>query len=280
MRPHEQRSVAEQYRSQIDQLGGLKVMADGTQIPLSSVAEWSVGEGYGSIRRKDQERMATISSNVAAGYNENAVLAEVQATLEVFRANELPPGYTVQYTGQNEERSEAQEFLGGAFLTALLLIGLILVSQFNSVVKPIIILSSVILSTAGVLLGLMVFQMPFVIIMTGLVPLAVGLNFDFFGLYSNLNPELFWGGEQAAWWGPMAVAVIVGILFATFLTLILVPVMYSLVDDFAAFFRKDFLAEEAESGDGGPGPGSSAPTGRETDTAPEEQARPRQPARP
>jgi multidrug efflux pump subunit AcrB len=74
----------------------------------------------------------------------------------------------------------------------------------------------------------------------GLVPLAVGLNFDFFGLFGSLNPDIYWGGEQAAWWGPMAVAVIAGILFATFLTLVLVPVMYSLVDDFATFFARHF----------------------------------------
>ena len=78
----------------------------------------------------------------------------------------------------------------------------------------------------------------------GLVPLAIGLNFDFFGLYGSLTPELYWGGEQASWWGSMAVAVIVGILFATFLTLILVPVLYSLVDDMSAFFRRHFVASE------------------------------------
>ena len=74
----------------------------------------------------------------------------------------------------------------------------------------------------------------------GLVPLAIGLNFDFFGLYGSLDPDLYWGGEQAAWWGPMAIAVIVGILFATFLTLILVPVMYSLTDDMGRFLARHF----------------------------------------
>jgi hypothetical protein len=83
----------------------------------------------------------------------------------------------------------------------------------------------------------------------GLVPLAIGLNFDFFGLYGSLAPDLYWGGEQAAWWGPMAVAVIAGILFATFLTLILVPVMYSLVDDVALFFRRHYT-HAGEDGDG------------------------------
>jgi multidrug efflux pump subunit AcrB len=316
--------LAEPYRNELENLRELTVVTDGgRQIPLPSIAEWRVGEGYGSIRRKDQTRMATISSDVAAGLNSNAVLMEVQQTLAAFAEDELPLGYTIQYTGQSEEQAEAQEFLTGAFITALMLIGFILVSQFNSVVKPVIILTSVLLSTAGVFLGLMLFQMPFVIIMTGvgiislagivvnnaivlidyidilrardgmnrrealvrggmtrfrpvvltatttalgLVPLAVGLNFDFFGLYRSLQPELYWGGEQAAWWGPMAIAVIAGILFATFLTLVLVPVMYSLVDDVAHFFRTHYThtgaagagSRHAHPTDGGHEPG--APT--------------------
>ena len=239
-----------------------------------------------------------------AGLNSNAVLAEVRGTLEGFEAS-LPPGYTIRYTGQSEDQAEAQSFLGGAFLTALLLIAFILISQFNSLVKPVIILTSVMMSTVGVLLGLLLFRMEFGIIMTGvgiislagivvnnaiilidyidvlreregmsrrealvragrtrfrpvvltasttalgLVPLAIGLNFDFFGLYGALDPDLFWGGEQAAWWGPMAVAVIAGILFATFLTLVLVPVMYSLVDDLGDFFTRHFHhADEEEA---------------------------------
>lgn len=300
--------LAPEFRQELDQLRELTVMAEGgRQIPLLSVAEWRVSDGYGTIRRKDQERMATISSDVAAGLNSNAVLAQVQAVLGPFVADELPPGYTVEYTGQQEEQGEAQDFLGGAFLTALMLIGFILISQFNSVVKPVIIMTSVMMSTVGVFIGLMIFQMPFGVVMTGvgiislagivvnnaivlidyidilrdrdgmdrrealvqggktrfrpvvltatttalgLVPLAVGLNFDFFGLYGSLNPELFWGGEQAAWWGPMAIAVIAGIIFATFLTLVLVPVMYSLVDDFSRFFGKHFVAESPDDAEG------------------------------
>lgn len=303
--------LAPEYRRELDQLSELTVMADGgRQIPLSSVAEWRVGDGYGTIRRKDQERMATISSDVAAGLNSNAVLAEVQTVLQEFASTELPPGYTIEYTGEQQDQDEAQDFLGGAFLTALLLIAFILISQFNSVVKPVIIMTSVMMSTGGVLLGLMVFRMPFGVIMTGvgiislagivvnnaivlidyidilrdrdgmdrrealvqggrtrfrpvvltatttalgLVPLAVGLNFDFFGLFAALQPELFWGGEQAAWWGPMAVAVIVGIIFATFLTLVLVPVMYSLVDDFTRSFKRYFVPDEEEDDSSGGG---------------------------
>lgn len=251
--------------------------------------------------------MATISSEVATGNNAAAVLIEVKAVLADFSASELPLGYTLSFTGQSEEQEEAMAFLSKAFLVALALIGMILVSQFNSVIKPVIILTSVVMSTAGVMLGLLVFKMPFVVIMTGvgiislagivvnnaivlidyidvlrerdgmdrrealiqggktrfrpvmltaittavgLIPLAIGLNFDFFGLYSRLDPDFFWGGEQAAWWGSMAVAVIVGILFATVLTLILVPVMYAMVDDFTHWFGRIFLGEQEPAEEG------------------------------
>ncbi len=301
--------LREEDREELSQLAELTVFTEGRQVPLLSVAEWTVDEGYSSIQRKDMDRVATVSAEVVAGFNSNAVRAEVEAVIEDFAAA-LPPGYSLEFTGEQEEQQEAAAFLTTAFLAALMLIALILVTQFNSVVKPLIILSSVIMSTIGVLIGLMVFRMPFVIIMTGvgvislagivvnnaivlmdyidvlrkrdglttyealvqggktrlrpvlltaittalgLVPLAIGLNFDFFGLFSGLSPEFYWGGEQAAWWGPMAVAVIVGILFATFLTLILVPVMYSLVADLVGLFRRTKPGEDDEDSRDDPG---------------------------
>ncbi|MGD8729561.1 MAG: efflux RND transporter permease subunit, partial [Gemmatimonadota bacterium] len=312
--------LSEPYRQELEGLRELTVMSEGIQVPLVSVADWSVEPGAGTIRRKDRKRMVTITSDVAAGLQNNAVLADVQETLADF-TDQLPPGYTLVYTGQSQEQQEATQFLTGAFLTALMLIGFILISQFNSVVKPVIILTSVMMSTMGVLIGLTIFRMPFGIINTGvgiislagivvnnaiilidyidilrdrdgmhrrealvqggktrfrpvvltalttalgMVPLAVGLNFDFFGLYTSLQPELYWGGEQAAWWGPMAVAIIAGILFATFLTLVLVPVMYSLVDDFEHFFKKHFArTDDAESREGGVPTGSTTESERE-----------------
>ncbi|MCY3706739.1 MAG: efflux RND transporter permease subunit, partial [Gammaproteobacteria bacterium] len=294
--------LAEEDRDELSTLAELTVLSEGDPIPLLSVASWEVGEGAGSIQRLDMDRSVTVSSEVRAGFNSNAVLGEVQLALAGF-AESLPPGYQIRYTGENEEQAEAQAFLTTAFLMALFLIGFILISQFNSLVKPFIILTSVIMSTVGVLLGLMVFQMPFGIIMTGvgiislagivvnnaivlidyidvlrgrdgvnrrdalvlggmtrfrpvvltavttalgLVPLAIGLNFDFFGLYGSLTPDLYWGGDQAAWWGPMAIAVIAGIIFATFLTLIVVPVMYQVVDDIGRFFRRHYSSRAAE----------------------------------
>ena len=64
----------------------------------------------------------------------------------------------------------------------------------------------------------------------GLVPLAIGLNFNYLGLYTELSPEFYWGGEQASWWGPMAIAVISGLLVSTALTLLIIPAVYSLLD--------------------------------------------------
>ena len=295
--------LREEDRRELTALDELTALAEGSQVPLVSVAEWSVGKGYGSIRRKDMDRVATVSAEVTSGQNPNAVLVEVRGVLADFAAS-LPPGYTLAFTGEQEEQQEAQAFLMGAFLIAVGLIAFILVSQFNSVVKPLIILSSVAMSTIGVLVGLLVFKMPFVIIMTGvgvislagvvvnnaivlidyidvlrrrdglscrdavtmggitrlrpvlltatttalgLVPLAIGLNFDFFGFFSSLAPEIYWGGEQAAWWSPMAVAVIVGIVFATFLTLILVPVLYTLADDLANFIGSKFSSPQTAS---------------------------------
>jgi multidrug efflux pump len=300
--------LAEEYRNNLASIGDLTVVSDrGGQIPLSSVAAWRVGEGFGGINRKNLEKVVTVSSDVRQGYNAIAVLEEVRTELQQFAAS-LPTGYKLEYAGQMEDQQESQAFLTGAFIAAVFLIGFILVTQFDSVTKPVIILSSVVLSTIGVLIGLIVFRMPFGIIMTGvgvislagvvvnnaivlidyidtlrrrdglerrealirggitrfrpvvltavttvlgLVPLAIGLNFDFLGLYSNLNPDPYWGGEQAAWWGPMAIAVIAGLTFATFLTLVLVPVMYSLLDDLDDFltrtFRPDSSAVEDET---------------------------------
>jgi multidrug efflux pump subunit AcrB len=292
--------LAEEYRNNLNAIGDLTVVShSGQQIPLSSVAVWSVNEGFGGINRKDLKKVVTVSSDVRQGYNAMAVLDEAKLELAQFAAS-LPTGYRLDYAGQMQDQQESQAFLTGAFITAVFLIGFILVTQFDSVTKPLIILSSVLLSIIGVLIGLLVFRMPFSIIMTGvgvislagvvvnnaivlidyidtlrkrdgmnraealirggmtrfrpviltaittvlgLVPLAIGLNFDFFGLYTRLNPDPYWGGEQAAWWGPMAIAVIAGLTFATFLTLILVPVMYSLLDDLDDFLSRHFKPE-------------------------------------
>jgi multidrug efflux pump subunit AcrB len=284
--------LSDEYRDDLSTLADLTIFHEGVQVPLSEVARWEVSDGFGGIRHKESERVITISADVRSGYQSNAVLAEAQVLLQDYLEG-LPGGYSYEWTGQQQDQQESFEFLGKAFIIALFLIAFILVSQFNSVAKPIIILSSVIMSTAGVFYGLVAFQMALglmailgiislagvvvnnaivlidyvdilrtrdgmdlrsalieggkvrfrPVILTaitttlGLVPLAIGFNFDFITLvgspitfFSNLGEYIFWGGEQAAWWGPMAIAVIVGLIFATALTLILVPVLYSVIE--------------------------------------------------
>ena len=301
--------LAKEYRDDLSTLSDLTVFHEGVQIPLSEVAFWEISDGFGGIRHKESERVITVSADVRSGYQSNAVLAEAQQVLSIY-LNGLPPGYSYEWTGQQQEQDESFAFLGRAFLIAVFLISFILVSQFNSIVKPIIILSSVVMSTAGVFYGLVTFQMAFglmaflglislagvvvnnaivlidyvdilrvrdgfdlrsalvqagkvrfrPVILTaitttlGLVPLAIGFNFDFITLVNNpleffthLGEYIYWGGEQAAWWGPMAIAVIVGLLFSTFLTLILVPVLYSVIERGKESIQRLFFGQSKSS---------------------------------
>jgi multidrug efflux pump len=248
-------------------------------VPMASFADIKYSDTYGVIKRKNQKRVVTISSNVLSGYNENAVVQDVQKALNNFNA---PEGVIVKMTGSQEEQAETGAFLGWAMMTALLLIILILVIQFNSVSKPLIILSEIAFSIIGVFIGFSIFKMEFSIVMSGvgiialagivvrngillveftdlliergvptfdaiveagrtrmtpviltasatilgLIPLAVGLNLDFVSLFNEFNPHIYFGGDNTAFWGPLSWTMIFGLIFATFLTLILVPVMY------------------------------------------------------
>ena len=251
------------------------------QVPLSAFADIRYENTYGGIKRKNQKRIITLSSNVLTNFNPNEVVAKVQAQVNKFKQ---PEGVSVIMGGEQEEQKETGAFLGMALLSSIGLIILILVLQFNSVGKPLIILTEIFFSIIGVFLGVAIFKMDMSIIMTGigivalagivvrngillveftdllrgqgmplreaiieagktrmtpviltasatilgLIPLAVGLNIDFVTLFTHLNPHLFFGGDSVAFWGPLSWTMIFGLSFATFLTLILVPVMYLL----------------------------------------------------
>ena len=264
-------------------------------IPLSSVANVEYKSTYGSVRRKDMKRVITLSSNVIEGYNATRINQQLATVLEEF---DFPEGTSYLFGGEQEEQQETMAFLMRALLIALSIILLILVTQFNSVIKPAIILVSVLFSTIGVFGGIATFKMDFVVVMTGigivslagivvnnaivlidyiellkkkkraelglkeddflpvsaatqtiieggrtrlrpvlltaittilgLIPLAVGLNIDFGGLLRELKPNIFFGGDMVAFWGPISWTVIFGLTFATFLTLVIVPVMYKI----------------------------------------------------
>lgn len=141
------------------------------QVPLNSIASISYSTSFSQINRKDQSRIITLGSEVLNGYNANEIVAEIQK--KVIDRMEVPSGYSVKMGGEQEEQMESMVFLGGALLAAILLIYLILATQFNSVVKPVIIFVTILLSFIGVFLGFMVFGMTFSVIMSGVGIIAL-----------------------------------------------------------------------------------------------------------
>lgn len=251
------------------------------QVPLSSFSKIEYSNSYAGIRRIDSKRVITLSSNVLSGFNENQVVAEIKDHLKNLSYSDQ---VEIKLTGAQEQQEETMTFLGRAGLIALGLIFMILVIQFNSTSKPLIILSEVILSIIGVLIGFSLFRMEISIVMTGvglmalagivvrngillveftdllisqgmelkaaiieasktrmtpvlltamaatlgLIPLAVGLNIDFVALFTEFNPHIFFGGDNVVFWGPLSWTMIFGLIFGTFLTLFIVPVLYLL----------------------------------------------------
>jgi multidrug efflux pump len=140
------------------------------QVPLNSIADIRYATSFSQINRKNQERVVTLGSDVVQGYNANEIVGELE---QLFQTIEMPQGYKIRMGGEQEQQKESGEFLGVAFLAALVLIYLILATQFNSAVKPFIIFATILLSLIGVLLGFMAFGMTFSVIMSGVGIIAL-----------------------------------------------------------------------------------------------------------
>jgi len=154
-------------RKTVEDIEELTVFYEGDAIPLTAFADVSYEAGLASITRLDSRRVVTVTADVALGYNGTAVLGEVRNQLADF---DLPVGYRIDYTGETEDQEEAMEFLfakDGALAVALILIFIVLVTQFSSVTIPFVIMTSVLLSFIGVFVGLLITRTPFGIIMTG-----------------------------------------------------------------------------------------------------------------
>ena len=260
-------------------------------VPISAFANVYYSTTYGGIKRKNEKRYISLSSNVISGFNANEVVANVKTELSQFK---LPSGIVLKMGGDQEDQAETMSFLGKAFGIAMALIFMILILLFNSISKTMIILSEVLFSLFGVFLGLGIFNTPFSIAISGigivalagvvvrngillvefmdlmlkegmseidaiiesgrtrmtpvlltaiaailgLIPLAVGMNIDFASLFQHLNPHVFFGGDSADFWAPLAWTMIYGLSFATFLTLIVVPVMLLLSFRFKAWVKR------------------------------------------
>lgn len=267
------------------------------KIPISSVVNKRNIATFSSIKRKDLKRVITVYSNALEGYNATEIVGKITNLMTNYK---LPRGVSYNFTGEQEEQAKNMAFLSRALIYALALILLVIVAQFNSISKPIIIFGAIILSFIGVLFGMVIFGDDFVIIMTmmgiialagivvnnaivlidytqllidrkklelglpedslltredyrdaiveggrarlrpvlltaittilGLLPLAVGFNIDFFSLFTEFDPKIYFGGDNTIFWKPMSLTIIYGLVFATFLTLVIVPVMFYLLN--------------------------------------------------
>ena len=283
-------------------------------VPISSVVKnIKKINKYAAVVRKNQNNTVTVFSGVQEGYNANEIITVVKRYLNEFENSDagnsfINAGFKYKFTGQMEDQEKELAFLSSALLFAVFLILLILVTQFNAFSSPAIILSSVVLSLAGVFLGIVISRNDFVIIMTmigiislagivvnnaivlvdytnlirkrkrkemqlsnedlisnedfksavieggktrlrpvlltaittilGLFPLASGLNINFFTLISDWDPQIFFGGDNVIFFKPMSLAIIYGLTFATFLTLVVVPIMYYTIYRFKLWLFK------------------------------------------
>jgi multidrug efflux pump len=166
----------EYSRDNIDRLMNLKItfmdMVTGRvkSIPLSSVATVKYQNTYGGINRKDLKRVITVSSNLLSGYTSNEVNARIKVVLVNFVK---PQGTEIKITGEQQDQADNMIFLSKAMFLSLCLVLFILITQFNSLSKPVIIISEVIFSIIGVLLGFTIFKMDFSVIMTGMGVVAL-----------------------------------------------------------------------------------------------------------
>ena len=157
-------------RNSVDALLNTKLtfrneMGQMKSIPLSAVADVQYTNTYGGIKRKNLKRVITLASNVLSGYNATEINEQIKAAVAQYN---LPRGIEVDLTGEQEEQAETSAFLGRALLISLGLIFLILITQFNSVSKTVIILSEIVFSIIGVLLGFAFFQFKISIVMVGI----------------------------------------------------------------------------------------------------------------
>jgi multidrug efflux pump subunit AcrB len=159
-------TLTDEDRRETDVL--LKLMIptpSGQLVPLTTIADIDYSGSIGDISRINYDRVVTVKANV----DETKIPGPVarQQAEELLKNFPLPAGYRMQFTGEFEFQQEAEAFLSKAFVIAIFLIFLILVTLFNSVSQPLIILSSIILSLGGAFIGLTVLRSPFGIIMSG-----------------------------------------------------------------------------------------------------------------
>ncbi|WP_420547374.1 efflux RND transporter permease subunit [Curvivirga sp.] len=158
-----------EYRT-LNQLDNIRIQTSVGLVPVSNFITRTPKQKTGLLRRTDAKRIMFLKADVAEGVLADTKVKEIQAAMEHF---ELPDGVDVTFKGDNEDQQRSQDFLVSAFAVALFLMALILVTQFNSFYSAFLILFAVIMSTAGVFIGLMVIGQPFGIVMSGVGVIAL-----------------------------------------------------------------------------------------------------------
>ena len=322
--------LAPEYRQDVQSVLSLTLPGredtspDTFPIPLSAVASYEMSGGTGPIHHTDQDLAIAIRADVPDNFNTNEIQMLVEQRLEFYRTGiqqgedtafteplpqhsglQLPPGFDIQMSGATDDQEETVAFLLWAFGIAIALITIILVTQFDSIALPLIIMGTVVLSLIGVFWGLLLTGTPFGVMMTGigvislagivvnnaivlldyvkqlrkkgasveealvqagmirfrpviltaittilgLIPMAIGVAMEFgltwYGPIPLPYMRLLIGSQSAGWWGPMAIAVIFGLGFATVLTLIMVPTLYSIIWDMQQLGKRIFRRSNA-----------------------------------
>lgn len=155
--PHDKRDLG--------RLETLRVKTMHGQVPISHFVERQAAPKVDTIRRVDSQRVVTVNADMKPGEQLAKALPRLQAQLE---EQGLDPRVKIKVRGETEDQDESEAFLEQAFVVALFVMGIILVTQFNSFYQAFLILSAVLFSTVGVFLGLIVLQQPFGIVMSGI----------------------------------------------------------------------------------------------------------------
>jgi HAE1 family hydrophobic/amphiphilic exporter-1 len=254
--------LPEKYRTLESTKGLVFAAFDGSQVPFTQVADMSYDSGPSAIRRIDLVRTVSIRSDVS-GRNNGAVLKDIQ---EKLASIDIPPGYAIRYTGENEDRDEAFASLWRALIVGVALIITVMVLQFSSLIQPLVIIVAIPLSVVGVITGLLVTGNPFgfasflgIVALAGIVVNDAIVLVTFINQMRKQGHDKFEAAKMAArrrlrpvllttvstiagllplslgfagsgeFWAPLGWSIIFGLAMATVLTLIIIPTLYTVI---------------------------------------------------
>jgi multidrug efflux pump len=173
----------------LDQIDALRIPSNEGLIPISNFVERVPANKVSTIQRTNLRRTMRVDADVEEGYLDADVVAEMREMLPYL---DIDPAVNVSFRGGNEDQEEASSFLSKAMLIAIAVMAIILVTQFNSLFQAFLILTAVVFSTGGVLLGHLIMNKPFGIVMSGvgvitLAGIVVNNNIVFIDTYNVLR---------------------------------------------------------------------------------------------